>query len=220
MPAIRSRARERLWLRWATWCRAPIWIARRLGIRAAERMLSTEEQEKGNQEMPEQASAGFWLSPQQKFAWRLQQEALGKAARGVAVVRMEGPVDAGRVQECLKELVARHEILRTVFRRQTGMKVPFQVVLETAEIDWEQVDFSAAGAEQKLKFDALFEAEKSLERNVEAAPVLRAVLVTLAQGQFALLLNVPLLCADARSLGVLVRELGMLYSGQREQLAE
>src|SRR6266700_1722450 len=97
--------------------------------------------------MQEQASAGFWLSPQQKFAWRLQQEALHKTTRAVCLISMEGQVDAGRVQECLREMVSRHEILRTVFRRQTGMKVPFQVVLETAGVDWDEAAISAV-AEQ------------------------------------------------------------------------
>src|SRR5260221_11982709 len=93
--------------------------------------------------MQEQASAGFWLSPQQKFAWRLQQEALRKAGRAVCLISMEGEVDASRVHKCLREMVSRHEILRTVFRRQTGMKVPFQAVLETAAVDWEEADLSA-----------------------------------------------------------------------------
>ncbi len=90
--------------------------------------------------MQEQASTGFWLSPQQKLAWRLQQEALRKPARAACLISLHG-VDAERLQESLRQLVARHEILRTVFRRQTGMKVPFQVVLETADVDWEGKSF-------------------------------------------------------------------------------
>ena len=171
--------------------------------------------------MQEQASAGFWLSPQQKFAWRLQQEALGKSARAVYLISMEGQVDAGRVQECLREMVSRHEILRTVFRRQTGMKVPFQVVLETAAVDWEVADLSAVSLpERKSKLDALFGAEQNRELNIEAGPALRALFITLGQNQFALILSLPSLCADARSLEILTRELGMLCSGQRDKLAE
>src|SRR5450755_4409189 len=165
--------------------------------------------EERSPEMQEQASAGFWLSPQQKLAWRLQQEGLRQPARAVCLISMEGQVDAGRLQECLREMVSRHEILRTVFRRQTGMKVPFQVVLETAAVDWEEADLSA-----KSKLDAVFGAEQNRAFNIEAGPVLRALFIALPQNQFALILSVPLLCADARSLEILARELGTLYSGQ------
>src|SRR5450755_1226419 len=110
-------------------------------------MLPTVE-ERGL-EMQELESAGFWLSPQQKFAWRLQQEALSKPLRAVCLISMQGRVDAGRIQECLREMVVRHEILRTVFRRQAGMKVPFQVVLESAGVDWETADFSATAAAER-----------------------------------------------------------------------
>src|SRR5258707_8900298 len=143
--------------------------------------------------MQEQASAGFWLSPQQKFAWRLQQEALRKTAHAVCLISMEGPVDAGRLQECLREMVARHEILRTVFRRQTGMKVPFQVVLETAAVDWEQADLSAvAAAERQSRTDALFNAEQQREFSAETGPVLRALFIVLTENESALILSVPL----------------------------
>jgi amino acid adenylation domain-containing protein len=172
-------------------------------------------------EMQEQAGAGFWLSPQQKFAWRLQQEALHKPLRAVCLISMDGSADAARIQECLREMVSRHEILRTVFRRQAGMKVPFQVVLETAGVDWERADFSAiAAAERQSKLDALFGTEQKREFNLESAPVLRAVFVALDENASALILSVPTLCADARSFEILAREVEMLYSGQRDNLAE
>src|SRR5258708_10873919 len=137
------------------------------------------------------------------------------------MISMEGPVDAGRLQECLREMVARHEILRTVFRRQTGMKVPFQVVLETAAVDWEQADLSAvAAAERQSRTDALFNAEQQREFSAETGPVLRALFIALTDKESALILSVPLLCADARSLEILTRELLTLYSGQRDKLPE
>ena len=162
--------------------------------------------------MQEQASTGFWLSPQQKLAWRLQQEALRKPARAACLISLHG-VDAERLQESLRQLVARHEILRTVFRRQTGMKVPFQVVLETADVDWEQIQSAP-------DLEALFVAEQFREYNPEAGPVLRAILAAAGQDQSALILSIPLMCADARSLEILVQELGALCAGRREALAE
>src|SRR5437879_604577 len=92
--------------------------------------------------MQEQATAGFWLSPQQKFAWKLEHEVLRTPLRAVCLIALEGALRPDQLRNSLGEIVSRHEILRTVFRRQTGMKVPFQVVLELAEFGWEQVDLS------------------------------------------------------------------------------
>src|SRR6266542_1203700 len=171
--------------------------------------------------MQEQASAGFWLSPQQKFAWRLQQEGLRKSTRAAWLLSLKGRVQADRTHECLREIVSRHEILRTVFQRQTGMKVPFQVVLDNAEADWRQIDLSSlTPSQRKSQIQSLFDSEQNGDFSAEAGPMLKALLIRLAEEEFALILSVPLLCADARSLKILTRELGLFYSGQRDALPE
>src|SRR6266536_6208307 len=91
---------------------------------------------------------GFWLSPQQKFTWTIEQEVLRLSSRAVCLVALHGSLDVDRLRDSLRELVRRHEILRTVFRRQTGMKVPFQVVLETCDFGWEQHDLSSITQEE------------------------------------------------------------------------
>lgn len=78
--------------------------------------------------MENPATAGFWLSPQQRHIWALQQK--GYANRGRCLVLIEGAVSADDMELCLRRLVARHEILRTVYRHQAGMK------FLTASIPW------------------------------------------------------------------------------------
>src|SRR6266516_1711642 len=171
--------------------------------------------------MQEQATAGFWLSPQQKFAWSLLQDPVRAPARAVCVVSLEGAVDAVRLRESLQEVVSRHEIMRTVYRRQTGMKVPFQVVLDAAELAWEEADLSrVANSEQVSAVEELIEKHAGLETDLAEGPALHALLIKLGEHRFNLMLSVPTLCADTRSLQVLVRELGLIYSGQQATLAE
>ncbi len=86
-------------------------------------------------------TAGFWLSPQQKHVWTLQQE--GKALRSVCLFEIEGEFDEATLSAALHHLTARHEILRTVYVRQAGMKFPFQAVLDTAKPYLQIIDITA-----------------------------------------------------------------------------
>src|SRR5882724_6069405 len=111
--------------------------------------------------MEQQTTSGFWLSPQQKHVWT----SLGDppaALRSVCLLQIDGHVEADRLQQTLRDLVSQHETLRTVFRRQVGMKVPFQVVLSVSEPASETLDLRALPeAERQKKLDELFCLERS-----------------------------------------------------------
>src|SRR5215831_16877918 len=98
--------------------------------------------------MQEGQSAGFWLSPQQKFVWNLEQERQN-GFRPACVISLTGPADGNRVRDALRNLASRHEILRTILHRQTGIKVPFQVVLKNLEPAWECLDVSGLPARDR-----------------------------------------------------------------------
>jgi amino acid adenylation domain-containing protein len=165
--------------------------------------------------MPEQA-AGFWLSPQQKLAWTQQREGSSAALRAVCLVSIEGPLRPDALHQALRELVARHETLRTVFRRQVGMKVPFQVVLEASEPAWHVVSLRSFSApERKQKQELLFRQEQARQIDFDKGPVFHASLLEAGDQPCALLLGLPAICADTLSWGILIRELGQLYSGQQ-----
>src|SRR5260370_17242205 len=168
--------------------------------------------------MQEQASTGFWLSPQQEFVIKAQPSA---GQRAVCLVSMEGPVAGERIQDSLRAMVARHEILRTVFRRQPGLKVPFQVVLETSEVGWQQVN---VGPLDQREYDSqirrLFHAERTRTRSLEESPVLRALLITRDQNHSSLILSLPAVSVDAQVFKTLARELAVIYCEQRNQLPE
>ena len=66
-------------------------------------------------------TAGFWLSPQQKHVWALQQD--GGTLRSVCQLRVDRPLKEASVLEGLRSLIGRHEILRTVYLRQPGDEV-------------------------------------------------------------------------------------------------
>src|SRR5258708_4221219 len=126
--------------------------------------------------MEKQSTAGFWLSPQQKHVWLWQQQ---KPQNSVCVVRWEGPLRESALRAAIEKIVSRHEILRTVFVRQPGMKVPFQVIQEKLEPAWESVDLKGLNPEQQSeRLDRIFAAEQGRVFNLESGPMLQ---ITLAQ---------------------------------------
>ena len=158
--------------------------------------------------MTEQSNAGFWLSPQQKSIWASQQRHPNSPHHAIALFEADTEIPAPDIKAAVTELVRRHDILRTVFRRQTAMKVPFQVVISHSELSWEERDFStAARADETSSLDNLFREEQNRSLNLEQAPVLRAVLIKLPK-RSALLLSLPAMCADSYSLQHLAIELG------------
>ncbi len=83
--------------------------------------------------------AAFRLSAQQERLWTQ----VGDDAETLRVrceVQLSGPFDSARLQNAIKSIVRSHEILRTGFQRQSGMKLPFQVIGEESSLTWNLSD--------------------------------------------------------------------------------
>ena len=157
--------------------------------------------------MPDNTIAGFRLSAQQERVWTHQA---GAPFRAHCSILLEGPLNSSKLQEALRALVHRHEILRTVFHRQPGLKLPFQVIQETGDVAWETVDLSGIGEPTQAKrIEDWFHAAAF---NFEQGPVMHALLATHAPERRTLLLNLPALASDTRGLQNLVKELGHAYA--------
>ncbi|MGH9362584.1 MAG: AMP-binding protein, partial [Thermoanaerobaculia bacterium] len=152
----------------------------------------------------------FRLSAQQRRLWFLEQA--GRGCRAQCAVLVEGPLDFARLAAAVHDAAERHEILRTVFRRRPGMKVPFQIVGAAAEPAWRE----ASVRDGEANLDGLLAAEAALPFDLAAGPVLRLSRVDLAAERSLLLWTLPSLCADGRSLENLVREMVGVYGGGGE----
>ncbi|HKH47568.1 MAG TPA: amino acid adenylation domain-containing protein [Thermoanaerobaculia bacterium] len=149
---------------------------------------------------------GFRLSPQQRHLWSLQGEGSVDAAQ--AVLLLEGELEREALRRAVASAVARFEILRTTFRRPFGVKVPLQRVAEAAEPVWTEVE----GADEALS--ALLPEERGrLSLDAPGGSLLRAALVRLGTARHALVLTLPALCADVRSLANLAAEIAAAYAG-------
>jgi amino acid adenylation domain-containing protein/non-ribosomal peptide synthase protein (TIGR01720 family)/FkbM family methyltransferase len=147
---------------------------------------------------------GFRLSPQQRRLWQLGPGAA--AYRAQCAVLLPGRPGGAPPRLALERVIARHEILRTTFNRSGG--VPLQGVEEPGRLAWSEV-----GPIGDRELDELLAAERGAPFDLAAGPVLRACLASLAGGGQALVLTLPALCADLRSLYNLAGEVTAFCKG-------
>src|SRR5690242_16185893 len=156
---------------------------------------------------------GFQLSPQQARLWLLQERDAGTAYRSHCLVRLRGDVQPQLLEAAVCTVVRRHEILRTCFRSQPGMFLPIQVVTDhTPEL--RRLDFSdLCSQEQDTAIEGLFAATDRRRFDDSDDLLLDSTLVTLSPVEHVLLISLPSLCADQKSLEIMVREIMRAYAG-------
>jgi amino acid adenylation domain-containing protein/non-ribosomal peptide synthase protein (TIGR01720 family) len=123
-----------------------------------------------------------------------------------ACLRLDGALDVPAFQRAFKDVVARHEALRTTFHVKDGEAT--QTVSET-EIPFAFVDLSGAGQP-----DAAEEFVDRLLRepfDLSAGPLLRAALLRHSPASHLFVLSVHHIVADGWSIGVVLSELVALY---------
>ncbi|HSL84426.1 MAG TPA: condensation domain-containing protein, partial [Thermoanaerobaculia bacterium] len=151
----------------------------------------------------------FRLSVQQRRLW-LAGVAAGAPLGARAELAIEGALDEAVLWRALEGLVRRHEVLRTTFAPQPGLKVPVQVIGEAPAFlrDVRHLPSGDGAAE----VEAVRREHRRAPLDIAGGPPLRATLLRAGDGRHLLLLAAPSLVADARSLGTLARELAESYS--------
>ena len=159
------------------------------------------------------SAAGFRLSPYQDFLWSLQPN--GPNGGGQTILELAGHVDSDRLRTVLSRVVQRHEILRTTFQRQPGIKTPLQTVEDILEPGWQTIDLTALDPPaQLLRVDELAAEDQSRAWDYERGPLVRSRLLALGDDRQALVLTVASPCADAVSLATLAKEIAAHYDSR------
>jgi amino acid adenylation domain-containing protein len=138
-----------------------------------------------------------------------------------AAVRLEGELDVAALHRSLQEVVRRHESLRTTFPSVDGE--PHQIIAEHLELPFECVDLSAMEDRmEQLARQMADDARRGFD--LASGPLVRTVLYRLGPCDHVLLLAMHHIVADGWSMGVMVREAGLLYDafsqGHASPLAE
>ncbi|MBN1203855.1 MAG: amino acid adenylation domain-containing protein [Myxococcaceae bacterium] len=154
---------------------------------------------------PREAPVSF----SQQRLWFLDQMEPGSAFYNVpTTLRLPGLLDLDALVRSLRELVRRHEALRTTFATVDG--TPVQRIVRSLPLEVPVEDLRRHPArEQELQRLAQEEAQRPFD--LGNGPLLRARVIRLADTDHVLLLTLHHIVCDGWSMGVLQRELAALY---------
>ncbi|TVX86199.1 amino acid adenylation domain-containing protein [Bacillus subtilis] len=157
---------------------------------------------------PAEKQETYPVSSAQKRIYVLQQlEDGGTGYNMPAVLELEGKLNPERMERAFKELIKRHESLRTSFEQDAGGdpvqrihdEVPF--TLQTTVLG-ERTEQEAAAAFIK-PFD------------LSQAPLFRAQIVKVSDDRHLLLVDMHHIISDGVSVNILIREFGELYNNRK-----
>ncbi len=128
-------------------------------------------------------------------------------------LRLRGRLRIDRFAGTFREIVRRHEALRTTFRSEDGR--PVQVIEPEVVLEVPVTDLSHLSAdEREIELARIAEEEARLPFDLRRAPLLRVRAVRLAAGEtedHAVLVTFHHIVSDGWSMGVLVHEVAALY---------
>lgn len=151
------------------------------------------------------------LSFAQQRLWFLDQLLHGSPVYNIsAAYWLNGDLDVATLHRSLNEIIRRHEGLRTTFHAVGGRPVQKVAPALTLALEMQDLqDQPAAERENKTLKVAAEEARRPFDLAV--GPLLRAKLLRLSPTEQVLLLTMHHIVSDGWSMGVLYRELTVLY---------
>src|SRR5437867_7865116 len=151
------------------------------------------------------------LSFSQQRLWFLDQYEPNSSVYNIpSALRLAGKLNVPALKQSLKEIVRRHEALRTTLSMLEGQ--PIQVVAPSVNVALPVVDLTGSpeiGKEDEAQDLASEEARRLFD--LTRGPLFRATLIRLADDDHMLVLTMHHIVSDGWSMGVLRRELSVLY---------
>ena len=149
--------------------------------------------------MSKEIIEGYRLSPQQKHLWLLGQS----ERSATCAVRIDGELSPDLLQQAIRQVVERFEILRTTFKLLPGMTIPVQIILDRPDIEFHTHDRDE---------DAVF--VNASERKIDYdRPPFRADLISKSPIQHILSISLPAVSIDVASFQYLLSEIAAAYTG-------
>ncbi|MCX4845674.1 non-ribosomal peptide synthetase [Streptomyces sp. NBC_00893] len=149
------------------------------------------------------------LSAAQQHLWLMHRLHPDSSLYNIPLLlRLRGPLDVGVLQRCLRDIVARHDILRTRFLDRAG--VPVQVVTEGAHVPLPVHD-TAADPDRERRLREVLDEETHAPFDLAAQAPLRAAVVRCGPEDHVLALTFHHIVFDGSSAAVLLSELSELY---------
>ncbi|WP_181243733.1 non-ribosomal peptide synthetase, partial [Chamaesiphon polymorphus] len=152
------------------------------------------------------------LSFAQERLWFLNQlEGASATYNMPAALGLTGDLNLDALHQALTEIVRRHESLRTSFTTVNGQ--PMQMIHSSASMTIETMDLQhLIDTEREVAIEQHIQQSALTSFDLEIAPLIRCSLLQLAETDYVFCINMHHIVSDGWSIGVLVRELSVLYS--------
>ncbi len=146
------------------------------------------------------------------FLQKLEPESL--AYNNYIGITLKGKLDKNALEQTMNEIVHRHEALRTRFTIKQGQ--PLQVIIPHRNFKLSLTDLSCLPEkDRQLQIDKIIRSQCFAPFDLEKEPLLRISLLKIEQEEHILLLTIHHINWDGWSVGILIRELGILYQAFR-----
>jgi amino acid adenylation domain-containing protein len=152
----------------------------------------------------------------QQALWLYDQLEPGSPAYNLpSIYRLSGELDAQLLEQSINQIIARHEVLRTVFEVVDGQ--PVQKILPVMTIGLEVINLSHLASESLQDFEVRRFASVQGRQPFDLArgPLLRSALLRFANNEYVFLLAIHHIVFDGWSIGVFFRELSQIYNSLR-----
>ncbi|MCP4215065.1 MAG: AMP-binding protein, partial [bacterium] len=192
-------------------------------IRGLAAFIKTADQKKYEAIAPVEKREYYPLSSAQKRMYFLQQVDLESVAYNMPMsFPMGRDVDKVKLENALKQLIARHESLRTAFVHVAGE--PVQRIYDTVDFKLEYYDLSQDTSPNTPALG--FQGEPPLGPRrapggppeaspfaLDRAPLLRSCLLRDADGEYVWMVDLHHIISDGTSHSVLTADFGAMYGG-------
>lgn len=138
------------------------------------------------------------------------------------LMEVEGKLDIKRIEQAIRTMMRRHEILRTYFENINGeiiQKISKEIYFKVEyadEIELAQAEAAAAAHLEAYKENKANEVIKKFVRSFDlgTAPLFRVGLVRVQKEKYLLMFDMHHIISDGVSMGILINEFTQLYEGK------
>ncbi len=156
------------------------------------------------------------LSFAQWRLWFLDQLGIPGAVYHIPTrLRLKGELNRNALVRALERVVARHEALRTTFAEVDGQQV--QRITPAEQSPFQLTEHDLRGyPDSAAELGRLLDEESATPFDLARGPLIRGILIRLADDEQVLHITMHHIVSDGWSMGVFTRELSALYAAYRE----
>jgi len=160
------------------------------------------------------------LSLAQARLWFLDRFTSSGSAYNIAgAMRLQGDLDVQVLERSLKQIVSRHETLRTSFSEDLGTGKPVQQIYEHVDFELRKKDLrESSPMDLQLRVDEELKSEAKHKFEIADPCLFRALLLQTGGRQYILNAVMHHIISDGWSIEVLIQELKQLYAANQQGL--